>query len=58
MKLLVMQFSPASFYLFFIKGQMFNTLSRYSSLSVRDQVSHLYKIRGILVFMFADILFV
>jgi len=60
MKLLVMQFSPASCYLFFIKVQMFISLNRYSSFSVRDQVSHPYKTRGkiivlyILVFMFSD----
>jgi len=39
---------------------MFNTLNRYSSFSVRDQVSHPYKTRGkfivlyILMFMLSD----
>jgi len=55
-----MQYSPASCYLIFIKVQMLNSLKRYSSFSVRDQVSHSYKTRGkfivlyILVFMFSD----
>jgi len=66
MKTLIMQFSPLPCYLVPLKPNIFlstlfsNILSLYSSLNVRDQVSHPYKTtRNIMVlyisiFMFLD----
>jgi hypothetical protein len=66
MKLLIMQFSPASYHFIPLRSKyslqhMFsNTISLYSSLNIRDQISHPYRttdkiiVFHILIFMFLD----
>jgi hypothetical protein len=60
-KILIMYFSPLPFYHVHLLNTLFsNTLSLPSSLSVSNQVSHLYKTTGkiivlcILIFKFLD----
>jgi hypothetical protein len=49
MKLLIMQFSPTSCHFISLRSKyslqhpVLNTLSLFSCLNVRDQVSHLYR---------------
>jgi hypothetical protein len=66
MELLVMQFSPTSYYFISLRTNILlsalfsNTLSLCSSLNVRDQVLHAYRNIGkiivlyILIFIFLD----
>jgi hypothetical protein len=67
MELLIMQLSPTSYHFIplfipniFLSTLSSNTLSLFSSLSVRDQVSHPYRTTGkiivfyILIFTFLD----
>jgi hypothetical protein len=52
-KLLIMQFSPASRYSLTSVSTLFcNTLSRRSSLNVRDRISHVYTMTGEIIIVY------